>query len=786
MQILNIKLWREFLHMRAQVVAIAFVIVGGVSTFVMAVSALDSLRETRDEYYRQYRYADIFVRLGRAPEQVARRLREIPGVRAVETRIVAPVSMDIRGFDEPVTGLVVSLPDRGRARVNDLYLRAGRRVAPGRNGEVVISSTLARAHRLRPGDHIRVTIHGKRRRLRIVGVALSPEFIYQVRAGAMFPDEKRYGILWMSRKALGRALDMQAAFNDAVFLVHRQVNVREIITRIDLVLDRYGGLGAYARKDHASDRFLATEMAELRTMATVFPVIFLSLAVFMLNISIGRIVILQRELIGVLKANGYDNFSIGWHYSKLMLMIATLGVIGGLALGAWFGHGLSRLYMTFFHFPFLDYRLHGYVIVIVALAAWIAALLGTLHAVRRAALLPPAEAMRPEPPPRYRIGRLERLIAGSASPVTRMILRHIGRHPFKSALTVAGIAFATGIVMLSSFQRNAIDYMIDLHYRISQQDDMKVTFIEPTQRRSLYSLYGIDGVHYGEPFRVVPVRLRHAHYQYRTVIEGLPRDSRLRRILDHRLQRIDLPRKGILMTDFLAQILHLRPGQMVTVEILEGERPVRRLPLVGLVRQPIGLSAYMEIGALNRFMREGPLVSGVYLLSDRHRNLAIFRDLRDMPRVAGTVQRQTEIVNMRIIMDRLIVFFTMVTLILGIGVTFGVIYNSARIALSERGRELASMRVLGFTRREITWLLLGEFGILTLLAIPLGFVFGYGFCRIMTYNLQTELFRVPLILRDDSYAFAALVVVTGALFSAWLIARKLKHLDLIGVLKTRE
>jgi len=784
---LDRKLLRDLLGMWGQALAIALVIASGVATFVMSLSTMDSLRLTKDSFYDEYRFAEVFVSLKRAPESLARRIQEIPGVEQVETRVIGAVTMDIPNFPEPVSGELVSVPDDGEARLNRLYLKQGRLLDPNRSDEVIVDEGFATAHALKPGEQLRVTLNGRRDDLTIVGIALSPEYIYQIQPGAMFPDYQRYGILWMGRTSMETTYDMEGAFNNAVLTLRAHASLPEVVDRLDRLLDPYGGLGAYGREDQLSDEYLTSELSQLENMATLFPVIFLGVAAFLLNVVISRLISLQREQVAALKAFGYSNGAVGLHYLKLVLVIVLLGWLIGIAGGAWMGQGLSRLYQDFMRFPFMHYWLAPSVVLTAGFISIAAATLGTWHAVRKAARLPPAQAMRPEPPAHFRQTWVERLGAQRVlSQPARMILRQLERQPFKAFLSIMGIAFACAILIVGSFQEDAIDYMIGVQFGLSQRDDVTVTFVEPTNQRALYELQSLPGVEYGEPFRSVPVRLRRGHHNLRTAIQGIEPDSDLYRLLDTELKRIDLPPAGIVLTDYLGKRLGAQPGDVLTVEVLEGSRAVRQVQVAALVSQFVGLAAYMDLQALNRLLREGSAISGAFLAVDEQHQATLYATLKDTPQVAGTVIKKSAIASFYETMGENILVFAFINTLLAGTIAFGVIYNSARIALSERGRELASLRVLGFTRGEVSYILLGELGLLTLLGILPGFLIGRGLCAYLSNAMQSDLYRVPLVTETSTYAFAATVVVISTVISGLLIWRKLAKLDLVGVLKTQE
>jgi putative ABC transport system permease protein len=784
---LDKKLWRELWAMRLQALAIAMVIVSGVSIFIMSLSTLDSLYGTRERYYLENHFADVFASLKRAPLSVQQRIEEIPGVDKVETRVVAYVNFDVEGFADPVSGHLISLPDNSRGLLNQIYLTKGRLVEPGRDNEVLVSREFANAHHLKPGDKLHATINGRRKKLTIVGIALSPEYIYQIAPGAMFPDYKRYGVFWMARKPLATAYDMDGAFNNVALTVTPGTHVETLLDQLDNLLKPYGGIGAIARKDQHSHRFLTEELKQQKTIATVFPIIFFGVAAFLLNVVISRLISLQREQIAVLKAFGYSNFAVGLHYAKLVVMIVSIGIVGGIILGIQFGRGLSNIYMDFYSLPFMIYVLKPQVVVGAALISIGVALLGTWHAVRNAARLPPAQAMRPEPPAIYHATVVERLgLQRLFSQPTRMILRHIERKPFKSLLTTMGIAMACGIIMVSGFQEGAMKYMVDVTYGMSQREDLIAIYTEPTSQKSLYSLRGLKGVEHVEGFRVVPAELQFEHRSYRTAVNGINPEGSLMRLLDTDLKPIHVPPDGVILTDYLAELLHIRPGDLLTIEVLEGNRPIVQVPVLGTAKQYLGVNAYMQRDALNRLLKEGHALTGALMSVDRKYIRHVYADLKGMPRIAGVVEQESAIEAFWDNIATTILFFAFISTLLGATVSFGVVYNSMRIALSERNRELASLRVLGFERGEVAYILLGELGLLTLAAIPLGMLIGYGLCAYLAFQFDSDLYRVPLVLGLRVYALAGLTVVVSALISGWMIWRNLGHLDMVAVLKTKE
>lgn len=784
---LDRKVLRDVWSLRGQFSAIGAVIACGIGTFVMSLSTLDSLELTQARYYEHYRFGHIFARLKRAPVSLRPRLEELPGIAEVQLRVVADVVLDVPGLAEPAVGRLISVPESGAPKMNALYLRSGRFLEPGRAGEALVSEAFADAHALAPGDKLSAVINGRRETLSIVGIVLSPEYVYQIRGGEVFPNERSFGIFWVAEKELAAAFDMEGAFNDLSCYLSPGAREADILARIDRLIDPYGGLGAYAREDQESHRYLTNEIRELRNMGLFAPIIFLLVAAFLLNVVLSRIVGAQREIIAALKAFGYTRGEIGWHYAKMVLTAVVVGVLLGIGLGAWLGRGLTNMYTRFFHFPLLEYHLAPRVALAALGITAGAAAAGTLVAVRRAVRLPPAEAMRPEPPAQYRPTLLERWGLGPLfSHSTRIILRNLERNRGHAALAILGIALAAAILVLGNFIGDALDDLIELEFDVMHHEDVTVTLIEPTTHRALYEIDHLPGVMRSEPFRAVPVRLRSGHWRRRTEILGLGRESQLVQLLDEARSAMRLPPGGIVLSDKLAELLHVSEGDWLTVEILEGDRAVRQVPATAFVSDFVGTSAYMDLRALNELMREGSSISGAFLRVDSHALPAIYARLKTTPQVAAATVKEAARRSLLDTLSDTLLRMKAVNVLFAAIIAFGVVYNTARVSVAERSRELASLRVLGFTRAEISYILLGELAILTLAALGPGLIIGYGLAWFASWGYDTDMFRIPLVIQPFTYALASSIVISAAISSGLIVRRQLDELDLVAVLKTRE
>ncbi len=784
---LNRKLVRDLWHLRGQVFTVGLIVACGIATYVTMRGAYESVERAQQDYYTRYKFADVFAQLKRAPNVLAHQIASLPGVGIVETRVVVEVNLDLPGLDEPAIGRLISIPERSGPLLNGLYLRRGRYIEAGRPDEVLVSESLASANHLEVGSSVGAVINGRWERLRIVGIALSPEYVYEIRGAEVFPDNRRFGVLWMSREALGPLFNMEGGFNDLSLALAPGASEPGVVENLDRLLEPYGGLGAYGREDQISNRFLTDEIAQDRVTGIFVPSIFLGVAAFLIHVVLSRLVSTQRNPIGLLKAFGFTDVAVGIHYLNFGFAAVLFGTALGVPLGIWLGRGLSRMYENFFRFPELKFVTSPRLLIWSVAISGAAACLGAISALRTAVALPPAEAMRPESPPKFHEGVVERFGFGRLFSIsTRMILRNLERRPWKAILTTVGMAFAVAILIVGFYFFDAIEYLVKVQFRTAQRDDVTITLSEPHGEQARYDVNHLIGVLHSEPFRVVPARLRFEHRSKRIGLQGLDPNGDLRRVVGQKFDIASIPSDGVLLTRKLAEVLGAKTGDIIQVEVLEGERPRREVRVAGTVDEMIGLSAYMDIASLNRMMREGPSISGAYLTVDNRVLPQLYATLKRTPAVAGVAVREAMLQSFyRTIAESLRISSTALNLFACL-IAVAMVYNGARVALSERGHELASLRVLGFTQREIGFMLLGEQAILTLVAIPIGFLLGYAICAGLTAVMQTELYRMPLVVNASTYGLAVLIVGVAAACTAALIYRRLRYLDLVEVLKTRE
>lgn len=784
--VMHRKLLRELRRLWAQVLAIALVMAAGVATLLIGVGTYQSLERTRATYYQSHHFADVFATVTRAPRALLPKIAAMDGVLAVDGRISKQALADIEGLEQPASVRLISLPEPQAETLNRLYLRSGRLPEAANHIEAVVSEIFAKAHGFREGARFGVIVNGALRQVTITGIALAPDNVYAIAPGEMTPNGGRFGILWVPERTLAAAYDLGGAFTSVSVQLAPGTNEDAVIAGLDGLLDPYGGQGAHGRAQLTSHAYLDAELQQLRSMSEVLPPVFLLVAAFLVNMTLTRLIALEREQIGLLKAIGYSAQAIAWHYVEFVLLIAILGIAIGSGFGIWAGNALTALYSKFYSFPVLVFSRDPGLYAIAGGITLAAAVFGAVRAVRSAAMLPPAVAMSPPAPPIYRrhAGRGGLTLPWRQTGI--MVVRHLLHRPWRSAGGIIGIALSVAVLVGSLWSIGGVEFMIDYSFNRTERQDAVINFSASRPRGGAAEIARLPGVLITEPFRAVGVEIGNAHVSRRVALMGRPAAPPLTRILDADLEQVPIPPQGVLLTRSLADILGVGAGDSVDIRLLEGDRRQDRLAVSGVVESYLGLGAYMDITALQALLGEGDRISGVNITVDPNAQSQLFAALKRSPALGHIALQSASLVQFRATMAQNMYVMIGVQLGLASLIAFGVVYNFARISLSEQGREMASLRVLGFTRGEVSGLLLTEIAVLMLLAQPLGWFIGVLVARGMVDGFSSEMFSMPLIIGPEVFAISSLSVMAAGLLSGLVVRRRIDRLDLIAVLKTRE
>lgn len=784
---LDKKLWRDLGRMRGQAITIALVMAVGIACFIALRGNHASLVSAQSSYYDRLHFADVFAHLARAPDSVALDLEALPEVARVETRVVEAGVIPLPSVAEPIRAQLVSLPARGRPVLNDVQVRRGRMLEPYAVDEALLLEAFADHHGIEPGATLDVVIDGKMQTLNIVGIATSPEYVVGFAPGDLTPRPGSFAVLWMRRDLLAATFNMEGAFNDVVLALQPGASREAALEAVDRVLERHGGVGAIERDKQASTFFVNGELMQLEAMGSVIPAIFLAVAALLINIVLSRLVHQERPEIATLKAVGYRDFEVGAHFAKLIGVIGVAGAIVGVSLGVYLGRAMLGLYTEFFNFPDLrfivDARSAGMAVAISLASAG----LGAAWSIRRVASLPPAEAMRPAAPARYRRSLLDRFgltrLVGASG---QMVLRELERRPLRTAMSTLAIASSVGLMVVGGWYYDGVEVLMRTQFHEVMREDIAVTFIDPMPSRAIRELAHIEGVVQAEGLRMVPVRFTRGPRHRDGTIIGYPDGVEMRALRDKLGRPQPLPADGVVLTDILAEILAVEVGDTIEVKVNDMERGRHQLVVTGLVDEAFGLQGHMRLDPLREAIGESDRVSLGLLRIDPEHGAAIDEELEDLPGVLGVAHRRDILERFEEQSAGMILTFAVIISLFAATITVGVVYNNARVALSMRGRDLASLRVLGFHKGEISAVLLGELAIQVALALPLGLFFGTLLVHWLAELVDPETYRLAVVITPKSYALAAAIAIAASAVSALLVRRKLDHLDLIAVLKTRE
>jgi putative ABC transport system permease protein len=787
MRMLDRKLLRDLWRLKWQAGAIALLIACGVAVSVMAFSSQQALRNAQARDYAQARFADVFATAKRAPLPVARDLARIDGVVAVDARALKAGLMQLPGLLRPATVRLIALPDDEAGSLNRIVLMQGRMPDPDRTDEAVVLKTFLDAAHLKLGDRASMVIDGRQMSFRIVGSALSAEFAFLPGPASLMPDDAHQAVFWAPRATVEKATGLGGAFSEVSMKLAPGAPAQAVMQAVDKALAPYGGQPSYARADQLSTKFQDDHIRQLGILALVIPPIFLIVAAALVHMVLGRVVETEHEHIGMLKAFGYTDLEASAPYLKLALLIGLVGALAGGLFGGWLGELITGVFTRYVRFTRFEPRFDWTAFLSASAVSSGAAVLGSLLAVRRAVRLSPAEAMQPFAPEAYHKGVLERFrfwrFVGEPS---RMIVRSLERFPVRASFTAAGLGVSLSLLIGTQFMFGSIEEIVDqAYYRARHWTDV-VGFIEVRDARAVQEAARLPGVIAAEPVRSVSARFRAGGREERAVLNGLEPQAVLERPLDGRDRPVALPGRGIVLSDSLARRLNLRAGDDVDVEVYEDRRPHALLPITATATDYAGFSAYMARSQLNALMGDGDVASGAELLTAQDRRETFYRAVADAPGIVAALSKSDTVDEWRGSIVKTLTVEMWFYLGFAAAIAFGIAYNIARVTLTDRARDLATLRVLGFGQVECAYILLGELLALTIIAIPAGLAGGFGLARLLVAAFSHEEMRLPAIITPEACGISLLAYLGAVLVAAVLVGQRIWSFDLVAVLKTRE
>ena len=773
-----------------QSLGVVMVVLCGIAAYICVFSAYLNLSLTRDTYYAQNRFADFEIRVDRAPETAVFKLERLPGVRKVRKRIVRDVNVDIAGVEEPRVGRLISMPARRRPVINDMVLLSGRYFEAGEQRVAVVSEKFAEANGLKLGDRFQISVDSKKYNLRVIGLGASPEYVYMIRnVQSLVPSPERFGILWVSEEFAEAALDMKSACNNIVGLVDDPDDLDVILEEADKVLDSYGVFAKTKRVDQISNRFVSDEIKGLGVSAQIIPTLFLGIAALILLILLNRMVRTERTQIGLMKAFGYSDWAVGFHYIEYGLILSVIGCLGGVPLGQWMAGGMMRMYVQFYQFPILESRIYPDVLARSMGITLIFATLGALSAAIQAARIQPAESMRAEAPSRVNRVWLEYLpmLWRRMSFTWKMILRNIARNRFRSSVNCFGVAISLSLLLMGFFMTDSIRYGMEFQFKDVQREDVKVSFQREQGRDVLYEVSRFPHVRRAEGVLEYPFEIRSGWRKKDIVVVGLAKNAELQKVMNFARVPFPLGDGGLVLSAHLAEQLAVGPGDQVTLKPLmgriEGEFEVS---VRAVAQQFIGTAAYMDHAALSRMLDESYVINSALLRLESGSRDALNKTLKEIGGISAVTFNEDAYQSIQNTLGQSMYITNTVLLIFAGVIAFSIIYNITAVSLSERQRELASLRVLGLSIREVGVIVYSENILMGALGVVFGIPMGMGICAMLVAAYSNDMFRLPFYIAQRTYVGSVLLTFSFVLLANLAVRRKIQHLDLVEVLKERE
>jgi putative ABC transport system permease protein len=791
MSVLTKKLLRTIWATRGQVAAVVAVMVCGIACYICMSSLHLDLLLTRDTYYADYRFADFEIQLERAPRSSLFKLEEIPGVRQIRGRIVEDVKVELEGEPKAKFGRMVSIPDTQGNILNNIIVESGRYFEPGAQNEVIISEQFAEANGLRLGDTIHATMDGKKHSLKMIGTAQSPEYVYIIRnVQELVPSPERFGIFWVPDDFAESALNMESSVNSIVGAVENPEFLDGILDTADTQLNAYGIFAKTKRENQLSNRFLSDEITNLGISAKVMPTIFLGIASLVIMIILNRMVKNERTQIGLMKAYGHTNLTIALHYIQYALMLSVTGCIGGFILGQFLAGKMIVMYNEMaFSFPYLKSQIYPNILARSMGIAVLFSLFGAIVAARRAARIKPAESMRPEAPKSGRRTLLERAekLWARLSFTWKMVVRNIARHKFRASLNTFGVVVSCILLVFGFFTIDAINFVMDYEYFKSKKHDVQVNFFIERGKEAVHEARRFDHVRRAEPLLQYPFTATNGWHSKDIVVIGFPRDTEMRKLYDINENEVDIGESGLVLTDKLAAMLDVNVGDYLELKPMMGKvTKGKKVRVSQVVQQYFGTAGYMNINALSRVLDEPYAMNAVLLSTEAGMADELNETLEEVPAVASIELKNDAYDSLKDTMGQSIGMMGFITIFFAGIIAFSIIYNITAVSLAERERELASLRVLGFTKEEVGRVLYNENILLGILGIIIGIPAGVNLCRLLAKLFDTEMIRLPFYISTRTILIAAFVSAFFIFISNMAIHRKIHKLDLIETLKERE
>ncbi len=787
MNILFRNLIRDIKKSKGQFISILIIVILGVAFYTSLNSVFKNLSNSSDSYYKQYRLADIWVDLYNAPTSIEKKVESLPNVKMVTGRIVKDASISIS--EENATLRFITLPDVKKDIVNDIVIKSGRYFSEDDSNQCLLDEDFLKANNLELGGYIYPIINGNEVKLKIVGAAKSPEFVYTLKdSSQMMADNKKFGIIYI-KQSFGEAIfDSKGSINSISIQVSNNNDIESTKDDIKKALKNYGIKSVIDRDEQTSCSMISEEIKQLKSMGGTFPVIFFMVASVIIYIMMGRMVENQRVQIGVLKALGFTNVQVLTYYMSYSTIIAVIGSLIGSILGTYMGLGLTRLYNQYFNLPLGEIKIYGEFVVPAFILTLIFCLFAGYNSCKIIFKIMPSEAMREKSPQGGKKTLVERIdfIWRNITNLEKIIVRNLFSYKRRALLTSLGIIFSSAILLVALGMNDSINFMINQQYGSIQNYDIKVKFSNLISVNELNSIKNIAHVKELEPVLETGVEISNGWKSKNVGFTALIKDPQMYKVEDKNGNNISLPSNGILISEKLANILGVKANDSVDIKFFFPGKEKEEVVIKGIVVQYIGLSTYTSMENLNSMLGEGMIASSAVLKLDNSEfENEVKNQLKDMPGVTSVESKSDSLnallKNMGATKSSMGAMIMLAAILL-----IAVLYNIATINIFERQRELATLKVLGFTNNEIKKLIFNENYIISIFGMIIGLPFGKWLGGLMMATSSTDSYTIPYVVKIKSYIIAIILTFMFTVITNFILMNKIKAIDMLEVLKNKE
>ncbi len=790
MQALFKKLLRNISQGKGQFWAVVAVVTVGIMIYVSMSSTYYNLKKSQEDFYQASNFADYYFSIVKAPERIIKDVEALAGVKRATGRISLDLPI-LKEDNKRATARIITFPLPMDNELNHILLSEGRMFTgkAGSNIEINTNPGFVDANNINWGDNVTVIYEGKPVDLSIVGTANSPEFIYPIKDIAdLLPDHENFGIFMLPQYEAGPVFNYAGQINQVLVEFTPNTDHAKAAEEIKELLKPYGFLASYPRDDQLSHAMLQTELDSIKSLTTFLPFIFLSIAAAIQFVILRRMVRNQRAQIGVIKALGYSNGQIILHYSTYALLVGLIGAILGAITGWLFSGILTDFYLLYFNLPHSPGGFNSKAIIYGFIISIVVGLAAGWSAARQVSKIQPAESMRPVPPKTGSKSIVENWSAlwirlGSDWKIS---LRNISRNRGRFMLTTVGIALAVALLVISYFMNDAVDYMMQSIFH-DQKYDLMIRVATPVKEGELSSIAAIDGVLKVEPFLELPVRMTYKGKSEDDVLTAYNPAMSLKKIADEKGRELNIPAQGVLLSNSQAQKLGVRVGEDVEIETLLPQGPTHRsfIRVAGISHQMIGSATYVDLEVANRLLEAQNLISGAMLKSEAGKASLVEERLGEMLNIASISSREKEIANFEANLGAMIYtvgIMVLFAMILGLAI----VYNASLMTFVERERELASLKVIGYSNKELAGILGKENLLQSILGIALGLPLGKIMATGFISSIETDLYSFPVIIYPLTYVFSTLTAIVFIIIAHRLAIRGVNRINLVETLKNRD